>query len=143
MKFLTKEERKSKTSLGLTLPKDTARKTEEICKKFMTYIEERGECRELVDIPAEELDEMLASFWSERRKQNGSLHDIGSLNGEFSRLASYIYKTTLKNPTTHPAFVEYRETKEEKLKQSKQQLGNLAKISYSLQNLDIPFSVFF
>ena len=106
-KLLNKEERNHKTGTDRILPKDTARKTCAIVKMFEAYILERGELRELSTISAEELDEMLASFWSERKQKDNTIHDVTTLNGEFSRLSAHIYKTTKLNPTVHPAFVEY------------------------------------
>ena len=44
------------------------RKTNKISDTFEDYIKERGENRPIAEIPPQELNHMLASFWAERRK---------------------------------------------------------------------------
>ena len=95
-------------------------------EKFELYLEERGETRSLDQISAVDLDDMLASFWADHMKKEDqeSLHDVTTLDSNFSRLAAHINRVTGLNPTNHPSFVEYRQTKADKKMQSKQQLGN-------------------
>jgi len=123
--FLSAEERKIKTCTGVIPPKDTAKKASAIARKFESYLKERGETRNIDAISADDLSYMMASFWADHMKKDDSgVHDVTTLDSDMSRLAAHIHRITGLNPTTHSSFVEYRKTKEDKQRQSKQQLGN-------------------
>lgn len=122
-KFLSKEERKAKLKPKYEA-KDSSRKVASIVEHFRKYREECGDTRELTEVAADEISEMLASFWAERKKLDGKVHDVPTLHSEMSRLAAHIHRETGFNPTTHPDFDAYRQTKEQKLIQSKQEEGN-------------------
>ena len=122
-KFLTQDERAIATERATYRPKDSDRKKEEIVRAFFSYCEERGEKGPLKASP-DRMCQMLSSFWADRRKQGGGIHDVGTLESQYSRLASFITLETGFNPTIHPDFEQYRQEKRDKLKQSKNQPGN-------------------
>ena len=122
--FLTREEREKATERDLYRPKDSDRKREEVARAFITYCQERGETRPLNEMSPTRICEILASFWAERKKKDGGLHDVGTLESQYSRLAAFITQEAGVNPTIHPDFELYRQDKIDKLKQSKNQAGN-------------------